>query len=124
MGPWSGEDGSPSPSGDSGEDSLVLTVSTPLFIPDLPFFWQKHPGEDLVQPHAQHGEWHRKCYFDHNSPHPEDEKALVTTSRLWICLYYQMAWKRLKLGTVTNASLVMFHFFCLTVLSIIFLTVR
>jgi len=35
-----------------------------------------------------------------------------------------MAWKNLKLGTVTNASLVMFHFFYLTVLSIIFLTVK
>ncbi|KAK4826058.1 hypothetical protein QYF61_004173 [Mycteria americana] len=42
---------------------------------------KKHPGEDLAQPHAQLGEWHRKRYFDHDCCHPEDEKALPTGPR-------------------------------------------
>lgn len=102
----------------------MLPVSTPLLIPDIPFSWQKHLGEDLAQRHAPCRKWHRRRHFDHDCCPPEDERALVTTYCLQICLYHQMAWKSLKLDTVTNASLVMFHFFYLTVLSIIFLTVR
>lgn len=114
-GPLFGGDDSPSFGGVSGKDRLELSGPTPLYSSQsiLSSVRASWGGPSPLQ--AQRGEWHRKCYCDH-------EKALVTTHCLQTC--HQMAWKSLKLGTVTNASLVMFHFSYLTVPIIIFLSVR
>lgn len=123
-GRWSGVDGSPTSSGDSGGDRLVLSGSTPLFIPVLPLFWHKHPGEDHVPTPCPEWRVAQKVLLWPWLPSPWRWKGISNCLLLTDLPYHQMAWKSLKLSTVTNASLVMFHFFYLTILSINFLTVK
>lgn len=86
--------------------------------------WQEHSGVDLAQPHGQHGELYWNPCFDNECHCSEDEKALATTLLLTDSPYHQTAQKSQKLGTVTNTSLVMFHFFYWTGMNTIFLTLR